>query len=238
MAMAKFVEIKRHIVAKIESGCWREDHKLPSENQLAKAFSCSRMTARRALTELTEIGVLRRSQGLGTFVASHKSQSSMLVIRDISHEIQARGHGYSVVLLALTQRSIDEANAINLGVNEGCRVFYSKLLHVEQGVPLQIEERYVDPHRVPHYLEQDFNQLTPHAYLSQVAPLTQAEHTIEAILADNRQCALLQIAANEPCLQISRRTWSSQGVVSFARLIHPGSRFKLDGKLFLNNEPN
>lgn len=231
MTMAKFIEIKRHIVANIESGCWGEDYKLPSENQLAKAFACSRMTARRALTELTEIGVLQRSQGLGTFVASHKSQSSMLVISDISQEIRDRGHGYGVALLELMEHRIDKMNAIHLGVNEGALTFYSKLVHFEQGVPLQIEERYVDPNHVPYYLDQDFNQLTPHAYLSQIAPLTQAQHTVEAILADTEQCTLLHITADEPCLQISRRTWSSQGVVSFARLVHPGSRFKLGGQL-------
>ena len=64
-----------------------------------------------------------------------------------------------------------------------------------------------------------------------VAPLTEAKHTIEAKMADVAQLALLEIAAVEPCLQITRRTWSRQGVVSFARLVHPGSRFRLGGHL-------
>lgn len=235
MAQAKFLAVKQHILTKVDSGDWLEGHKLPSENQLAAVFSCSRMTARRALTELTEQGILQRFQGIGTFVASHKAQSSILLIRDIRQEIEERGHAYSVNILMQTEQYIDRALAELLSLNEGGSVFYSRLVHLEEGIPLQIEERYVLPSRVPHYLAQHFDQITPHAYLCQVAPLATAEQTIEAILANENQCALLQISKTEPCLQISRLTASSQGVVSFARLLYPGTRFKLGGQLVFDN---
>ncbi|MCK8045040.1 histidine utilization repressor [Shewanella sp. 1CM18E] len=231
MAKPKFEEIKQYILAQIESGEWAEDSRVPSENQLSELFSCSRMTARRALTELTESGVLERSQGLGTFVAGLKTQSSMMAIRNIADEIKDRGHGYSVQQVLLTQTVATGAIAIALGLEEGSQVFQSVLVHCEQGTPLQLEERFVNPRLVPEYLDQDFTKQTPHEYLSMVAPLTEAKHTIEAKMADVAQLALLEIAAVEPCLQITRRTWSRQGVVSFARLVHPGSRFRLGGHL-------
>lgn len=234
MAMPKFEEIKQYILAQIESGEWAEDSRVPSENQLAELFGCSRMTARRGLTELTESGVLERSQGLGTFVAGLKSQSSMMAIRNIADEIKDRGHGYSVQQVSLSQASATGAIAIALGLEEGSAVYQSVLVHCEQGTPLQLEERFVNPKLVPEYLTQDFIKQTPHEYLSMVAPLTEAKHTIEAKMADDAQLALLNIEASEPCLQITRRTWSRQGVVSFARLVHPGSRFRLGGHLTFN----
>jgi GntR family transcriptional regulator, histidine utilization repressor len=231
LANPKFAEIKQYIIARIESGEWEENARLPSENQLAEHFGCSRMTARRALTELVDTAVLERSQGLGTFVAGLKSQSSMLVIRNIADEIKDRGHGYSVQQLALTQTRATAPIATALGLEVGSQVFYSVLVHCEQGVPLQLEERYVNPLLIPDYLQQDFSVLTPHEYLSQVAPLTEARHTIEAVVASDTLQRQLGIGAGEPCLQILRRTWSRQGVVSFARLVHPGSRFRLGGHL-------
>ncbi|GIU44740.1 histidine utilization repressor [Shewanella colwelliana] len=234
MATPKFAEIKQFILTKVESGAWQEHSRVPSENQLAELFECSRMTARRALTELAETGVLERSQGLGTFVAGLKSQSSMMAIRNIADEIKDRGHGYSVRQLGLTQTSATAQIAIALGLEEGSPVFYSVLVHCEQELPLQLEERFVNPQLGPDYLKQDFSLQTPHEYLSFVAPLTEARHTIEAVVADNEQQQQLQIEASEPCLQILRRTWSRQGVVSFARLIHPGSRFRLGGHLTFN----
>ncbi|KVX01680.1 histidine utilization repressor [Shewanella frigidimarina] len=231
MAQAKFAQIKQFILSRIETGEWQENDRVPSENQLTELFACSRMTARRALTELVDSGVLERTQGVGTFVAGLKSQSSLLAIRNIADEIKDRGHGYSVNQLELTQIEASTAVANALGLELGSPVFYSVLVHCEQGLPLQVEERYVNPLLVPDYLQQDFSSHTPHEYLSAVAPLTEAKHTVEAIMANELLQQRLSIAATEPCLQILRRTWSRQGVVSFARLVHPGSKFKLGGHL-------
>ncbi|NRD71773.1 histidine utilization repressor [Shewanella sp. VB17] len=231
MATPKFVEIKQYILARIESAEWEEHTRVPSENQLAERFGCSRMTARRALTELVDGGVLERSQGLGTFVAELKSQSSMMAIRNIADEIKDRGHGYTVKQLTLSPIEAIAPIAIALGLEAGTQVYYSVLVHCEEGVPLQLEERFVNPKLVPDYLDQDFTRLTPHEYLSHVAPLTEARHTLEAVVANKHNQQHLNIQATEPCLQILRRTWSREGVVSFARLIHPGSRFRLGGHL-------
>lgn len=227
----KFAQIKQYIRNQIETGAWQPHSRLPSENQLAAEFSCSRMTARRALTELTDAGVLARTQGLGTFVAELKSQSSMMAIRNIADEIAMRGHEHRVEQLVLQEITADAPTTIALGLEQESRVFHSVLVHFEQDVPLQIEERFVNPALVPDYLNQDFQARTPHEYLSQAAPLTQAQHTIEAIVATPEMQQHLQLDSAEPCLQISRRTWSSQGAVSFARLTHPGSRFRLGGHL-------
>jgi GntR family histidine utilization transcriptional repressor len=231
VATPKFAEIKQSILVRIESGEWEEHTRVPSENQLAEQFACSRMTARRALTELVDIGVLERTQGLGTFVAELKSQSSMMAIRNIADEIKDRGHGYSVKQLELTSIEAIAPIAIALGLEAGSQVFYSVLVHCEDGVPLQLEERFVNPKLIPEYLAQDFTSQTPHEYLSLVAPLTEARHTLEAVIANKHNQQALNIEAAEPCLQILRRTWSRQGVVSFAKLIHPGSRFRLGGHL-------
>ena len=231
MVKAKYQQIKLHIQQRIDAGIWPEFAKLPSENQLAESFNCSRMTARRALTELAEEGILERSQGLGTFVAELKSQSSMLAIHNIADEIRQRGHGYSVQVLRLETCTAPTEVALALALPETVSVFYSLLLHCEQNIPLQLEARYVNPFIATDYLKQDFSQQTPHEYLSLVAPLTEAHHSVEAVMVDAKMRDYLAIATNEPCLQILRRTWSTQGVVSVAKLTHPGSRFKLGGHL-------
>lgn len=68
---------------------------------------------------------------------------------------------------------------------------------------------------------------TPHDYLSLIAPLTEGEHIVEAVQASAKECELLQIHA--PWLLIRRRTWSTTHIVSHARLLFPGSRYRLQG---------
>ncbi len=228
---AKFTVIKEHICQMIESGEWLQNAKVPSENELAEPFSVSRMTARRALQELTEQGLLIRSQGSGTFVAAFKSQSSLLEIRNIADEIQDRGHRHHALQVGLSAVSINEEIAILLGVKETDSVFYSEVLHFENDEPIQLEQRYVNSKLVPHYLMQNFAKITPHEYLSVEAPLTEATHEIEAILAQKKVCELLTIEQSTPCLQVKRRTWSSQGVVSLAILTAPGNKYRLGSHL-------
>lgn len=231
MSIPKYKVIKQHIFQKIESGQWPEHSKVPSENELTAMFSVSRMTARRALQELNDDGVLIRTQGAGTFVASFKSQSSLLEIRNIAEEITERGHEYSATLVALKTVYANEEVAINLNLDAGSQVYVSEILHLENGEPIQLEQRYVNPSLVPHYLAQNFTQITPHEYLSEVAPLTEATHDVEAILADSSICQLLAIDKNQPCLQVKRRTWSRIGVVSLAILTSPGNKYRLGGHL-------
>ena len=228
---AKFTVIKDHICKMIESGQWQQHEKVPSENELAEQFSVSRMTARRALQELTEQGLLIRSQGAGTFVATFKSQSSLLEIRNIADEIQQRGHEHHSIQIELISVDVNNEIAILLGLKESESVFYSEVLHFENNEPIQLEQRYVNSKLVPQYLQQNFAQITPHEYLSTEAPLTEATHEIEAILAQKEVCLLLGIDAHIPCLQVKRRTWSSQGVVSLAILTAPGNKYRLGSHL-------
>jgi GntR family histidine utilization transcriptional repressor len=231
MSQPKFEQIKQHIISNIKSGAWPEHCKVTSENELSEQFSVSRMTARRALSELTEAGILTRTQGLGTFVASFKSQSSLLEIRNIADEVKERGGNYSCIPEYLESINAIAPIAIALGVEIGTIVYHSVLVHLENNVPIQVEERFVNPEFAQHYLQQDFTQITPHEYLCQVAPLTEARHTVEAIMPSAQVCEWLRLFNEEPCLQVIRRTWSSNRIVSFTRLISPGSKYRLGGHL-------
>lgn len=228
---AKFTIIKQYICEQIESGNWQQHSKVPSENELANQFQVSRMTARRALQELTEQGLLVRTQGAGTFVATFKSQSSLLEIRNIADEIADRGHLHSAKQLALSSVKVDAEMAILLNVNESENVYYSEVLHLENDEPIQLEQRFVNSRLVPGYLQQDFTRITPHEYLTDHAPLTEATHEVEAVLTDDKISTVLNIAPSMPCLQVKRRTWSTQGVVSVAILTSPGNKYRLGSHL-------
>lgn len=228
---AKFEQIKTYILEKIECGAWRENDPVPSENKLATQFGVSRMTARRALDELSQQSILIRTKGSGTYVASLKSQGSMFEIRDIADEIQARGHDYSATIIKLDRVDAEPAVAISLDIPVASKIHHSIIVHNENSKPVQFEERFVNPQLAPNYLEQDYEQCSAHEYLSKVAPLTEARHTIEAIAAPQFVAEHLQLLPDEPCLQLLRLTSSKQGIVCFARIIYPGARYQLSGHL-------
>ncbi|MFO7706853.1 MAG: histidine utilization repressor [Desulfobacterales bacterium] len=227
--MALFQQVKDFIIHQIECGQWPPDTRLPSENELIAELSISRMTVHRALRELAAEGFLKRVQGLGTFVAAPQSQSALLTIRPISDEIAQRGGTHSAIVHFLgTERASSETTA-GLGLPNGAEVYRSIIVHQADGIPVQLADRFVNPLAAPDFIAQDFTRITPSHYLFQVGPLTKAEHIFEAILPDRRTQKLLGIKATEPCLLLHRRTWIRDQVASMARLIHPGSRFKIGG---------
>jgi GntR family histidine utilization transcriptional repressor len=224
-----FQLVKDFIIRQIESGNWPPDTRIPSENVLIKQLSISRMTANRAMRELTTEGYLVRIQGLGTFVATPKVQYEFFTIKPISDEIAERGAVHSAKVHLLTEEKASPEIAEALCLEIGAPVFRSFIVHMANGVPVQLADRYVNPDVAPDFLKQDFTKTTPSHYLFQVGRLTKAEHIFEAILPDVKISKLLKINATEPCLLLNRRTWTYEKVASKARLIHPGSRFKIGG---------
>jgi GntR family histidine utilization transcriptional repressor len=101
---------------------------------------------------------------------------------------------------------------------------------MENGVPIQYEDRYVNPAAAPEYLDTDFTQTSPTLHLLQHAPLTEASYSIEACLPPAPEAKALAIKRTEPCLVMMRRTVSGAHVASIARLVYPGTRYSFAGQ--------
>ncbi len=221
-----FQQVKNYIIQRIEEGEWPHESRIPSENQIVQQLGVSRSTTNRALRELTAEGYLVRIQGVGTFVAPRKPHFTLLEIRSISDEIKRSGGTHSAEVHLLTEEKVSPQLAMAMELPEDASVFHSIIVHRNNGQPFQLADRYVNPELAPDYLKQDFTRITPSEYLFRMGPLTEAEHTIEAILPDEQTRHYLEMDDNEPCLVIHRRTWSNRLVATKAVLIHPGSRFR------------
>jgi GntR family transcriptional regulator, histidine utilization repressor len=229
-AVAPYLKVKRYLKTELSKGLWNPGERMPSEAQLVAQFGVSRMTVNRALRELQSEGMVERVQGVGTFAAQLHPVSSQLSIRDLHQEIVERGHRHEAKVQFVRAESAGGALAQRLGLVQGATVFHSLIVHQENGVPLQCEDRYVNPARAPQYLHIDFTQTTPTHYLLQVAPLWQAQYSIEAGCATAREARLLRIGRRDPCLIVVRRTVSRGTPITIARLVHPGSRYRLQGE--------
>src|SRR5450631_2402011 len=96
-----YLKVKRHILENIGSGRWTASSRVPSENELVKSFGVSRMTANRALKELSDEGILVRIAGVGSFVADRHARAHPLEIRSIADEIRERGHVHRAETVSL-----------------------------------------------------------------------------------------------------------------------------------------
>jgi GntR family histidine utilization transcriptional repressor len=227
---APYARVKQHLKDGLATGRWPPGALMPSEAELVAEFGVSRMTVNRALRELQAEGLVQRTQGVGTFAAPLHKVSSTLTISDVHDEIVARGHRHDAHVHLQRSDPAPAALAAQLGVAPGEPVFHTLIVHLEDGVPLQCEDRYVNPAEAPRYLEADFTRTTPTHVLFETTALWRAQYHIEAARPTAQEARLLGIDAEAPCLVVVRRTFSRHAPITIARLVHPGTRYTLHGE--------
>ncbi len=223
----RYQQLKDLIIGRISTGELQPADRVPSENELVESMQVSRMTANRALRELHDEGYVERIAGRGTFVSDFRSQSHLLEVQNIADEIAGRGHSHTSSVVRQSRQHARGEVAKALHVKQGTDVFHLLLVHYENGAPVQVEDRHVLASFAPHCLDQDFEQVTPSAYLTAVAPLQEAEQVVRAAMPNAAVKQRLHMDEGEPTLVVIRRTWSQGRPVTFSRLHHPGSRYEL-----------
>ena len=103
-----YLQLTAQLTELIHSGELKPNYRLPSEREMAEMLNVSRITARLAVQELLESGLVYREQGRGTFVAEPKMRG---VQAFTSFTEYMRNHG-------LTPRSKIISQEL-VGVDEG-----------------------------------------------------------------------------------------------------------------------
>jgi GntR family histidine utilization transcriptional repressor len=236
-ALALYEQVKEFITRKIQDGSWPTGHRLPSEHELVAQFGISRMTANRALRDLVEQGRVVRHAGVGSFVAECKPMSTLLQIGNIESDIKARGHDYRYELLVAERMAASPDVAVWLDLRSGESVFHTLCLHYENGKQVQLEDRFVNPRVVPDFLKQNLTALPPSEYLVREVPFDEIEHLVDAVMPTPGQADHLDVAPSEPCLLLTRRTWTRGVPVTLVRCLHPASRYRLGSRFKAEGNP-
>lgn len=212
---------------RIVSGAWQPGHRIPFEHELSAQYRCSRMTVNKAMSELAKAGLVERRRRSGSFVSRPQSQAAILEIHDIRAEVQALGLDYRYELVSRRRRTATAADEHEFGMPPGTQMLHLACRHLAGARPFCLEERAISLATVPEAGDEPFQELAPGPWLLGRIPWSAAEHTIRAIGADDRTAAALDIARNEACLVVQRRTWSDDQPVTGVRLTYAGQSHSL-----------
>lgn len=218
-------KIQADLEAKILSGRWPPGHKIPIEHELMQKYDCSRMTVSKALTSLARRGLIKRQRRAGSFVEAPARDAAIVEIPDIQRDIEKRGLTYRFELLSRKQRRARTSGEAELA--GGGPLLELRGVHLENDVPLALEERLISLAAVPAAVDIDFEQTSPGTWLLSHVPWNEAQHTITAIPASASVAKQLRIATRSACLSLERRTWKRGQPVTYVRQIFPGDRHSL-----------
>ncbi len=226
----RYQKVKDFILSNIEGGTWRTGDRIMSEAELVRELGASRMTVNRAVRELAASGLVERIPGAGTFVAAERKQAEFLEVKNIAEQMRELGknHRSDVETLERVKATADLAKYFELP--RGSRLYHVLIIHRGDGVPVQLEDRYVNPAVDPDFINADFSRITPSEHLIETAPVFEVEHTIEAVMPGAHSRKLLELDSDTACLQLTRRTWTGRDVATYARFLHPGPQFKITTK--------
>jgi len=226
--LPRYLEIQRDVQAHIASGDWAPGSRVPPEHELQARYACSRMTVNKALSTLASAGLIVRRRRSGSFVASPKSQQSILEIHDIQAEISASGRSYRFEVLKRERRGASAEDAERLEIAPGTPVIALHLLHHADDRPFVVEERLLNLDVVPQARDEPFEVSPPGTWLLNLVPWTEAEHVIRAELAGANSARLLRQDRPAAVLIVERRTWQSGATITWVRLTYPGDRHQLN----------
>ncbi len=222
-----YQQVKNFIADKIYTGELAPSDRVPSENELVRSFGVSRMTANRALTELTTEGLLTRIHGVGTFVARMQTTGHLLRVRSIAEEVKERGHYYSFDVLE-HELHVPRPDVSAWMENEpGTKAYRTVIVHKEDGVPIQLERRLVNLETAPAYAHIDLSRFSPSEFLLANVPLQRVEHKVRALMPTEEVAHVLAMDSGIPCLLLERKTWSRNMPVSYVDLYHRGDQYAL-----------
>ena len=102
-----------------------------------------------------------------------------------------------------------------------------RAVHYQDDTPIQLEDRLVNPTLAPKFMGIDFAKQTATEYLIGLIKPDEMEHNVKAILPDHHAARTLKLKPNDPCLQLTRRTWKDNTVVTRVILTYPGNRYEL-----------
>ncbi|UFJ39937.1 GntR family transcriptional regulator [Brevibacillus humidisoli] len=84
----------------INEGVYSIGAQLPAETELCEKYGVSRITTRRAITELVEQGILRKLHGKGTFVTSNKLKRELIAVNGFTEFLLQSGKDPHIRILS------------------------------------------------------------------------------------------------------------------------------------------
>ncbi|NWJ48074.1 MAG: GntR family transcriptional regulator [Chloroflexi bacterium] len=232
--MPRYYQLREIIRERIVSGQWKEDDEIPSERELSEQYGLSRMTVRQSLSELVKEGLLYRKQGRGTFVSRPKITQQLIRLTGFTQDMQTRSQRPGATVLSAEMYIADQTVADKLRINLGRQVFKLRRLRLADGEPLAVELAYISFIGCEKLLEEDFERDSLYQVLETKYGLTplEAEQELEAGIARESECRLLNIAPGSPVLLIRRITYTERAQpLEYAESVYRGDKYKFYARL-------
>jgi len=222
-----YYQLKEKLKEQIKSGDLKENDKVPSERELMERYNVSRATARKALSELINEGLVVAKQGVGTFVAKPKILQDPTGDIRFAYQIKDQGLRPSVKII---NAGIDPhpPKSVQDLIGKETKTFKSFGVLCANDTPLILETDYILFERVPNIFEKELERTVFFEYLKNECNIhfTHSKLEIEPIIITEFEAKHLKSSTGKPALLIERILYSNDTAIVVQKRIILGDRCK------------
>ena len=226
-----YVQLRNALLQEVRDGGLQPGDRFASEASIRRRYHVSRATVRQALADLEASGVIRKVQGLGSFVAVPKIRHVPL-LTSFTELASSQGFTPSHRVLASTVEDVPPPVADDIGIAAGTRCRFLRRLFLADGVAVGLAETWLPLSALNGHDEalEPLDEGSMYDVL-QGEPIGLAlDHAVETItpgIADAATAGLLGCDAGTPVLLIRRHTFTPDGrVIESTRLVFVGDRYE------------
>ena len=222
-----YIQLTRIFLNEIQSGKWKLNQRIPSEEELCKLHKVSKITVRQAINNLSSDGYLIKIQGKGTFVTSTVPVVGLAMKTVLTEDIF--GKEVSVEKRVLFRGIKKPSSAIEDYLKTSGDVYCVLIQRLAKGLPAYLEESFIPYHMLPGIEQVDVSHGPLYLALQEKAlkKIFKTIQTVEIVIASSEYIRYLDATEGSPLLALHRLFLSSDNTpVAYTRFTGKSDRFR------------
>ena len=216
----------------INSRVLKPNDTLPPERELADLFAVSRITIRKAISELVNEGVLDSRHGSGTYVHS-KVEKNFAQLNSFSEEMESRGMVPSSIWLNRSAGNVRPEEALTLRASPGTPVYRFKRIRMADDAPMSIESTTILSSCL--WSEEAVEHSIYAALLETGNRPVRALQRLSALILDDERATMLGASAGDAGLLVERVGFNKAGVaIEFSQSYYRGDTYDFVAELSIS----
>lgn len=208
-AVPLYQQLSSAIHESIEQGEYGINSQIPTEYELGKKYGVSRVTVRKAIGELVEDGVLVRSQGKGTFVATKNPVQNLYPFISFALSCEAVGRIPTTTLISYTRETPTRKQREFFGISQSSKIIVIKRIRSVDGVPAILETNLFPP-CYDFFTKESLESLNKILNKHGLRP-THSDGKISICRATQEESEYLQVEEGTPLLYVYGQAKSQDG---------------------------
>jgi len=228
-----YYQLKQILHSWIVTGKYESKQRFPSERELQELYDVSRMTIRRALSELVNEGFLVREQGRGSFVIKPRLQDRLGSLTSFTEDMNQRGLSTRAKVVFI-QVVLDKEVAQKMSIPPEEELVKLQRVRSVGREPLALQTAFIRHSFCPGLVERGLDSGSLYKTLENVYGLEigHAQQVFEAKPADEYEARMLNINVGFPVLLLERLTYlHNRAPIEYVRSAYRGDKYRFTVEL-------